>query len=649
MALPVNPSVHEERLAPATEGDAGELRRVTRALRTLSAGNRMLLRSSDEQGLLDGMCRVIVEAGGYGTAIVLYVKDDQDKTLLVKAYALPEHDPAAEDFFDNLELTWADTAVGRHATAVAIRTGKSVVGKNLLTDPDHAPWREDALKLGVASLSALPLSIEGEVIGVIGITAFEADAFDEAEVTLLSELADDLAYGIANLRMNIKRAEAQATIARLAYYDALTGLPNRALLRERLDEAIQSAKQQHRALALLHLKIGHFYEINTVLGYAQGDQLLRELSLRLGLLIKENELLAKVGEAEFALMLPEGGADYAIQVARRILAALHEPVAVSGLLVGARAYIGIALYPGHGAAPDILIQRSNAATHFAKREICGYAVYTGVKEQESTRRLALMGDLRRAIEQNELRLYCQPKVDIASRRVCGAEALVRWQHPRLGMVSTAEFIILAEQAGLITPLTNWVLEAAFQQSYDWHEAGLDLPLSINLSAHDLRDVNLIDRIQGLFSTWAGQPALIQFELTESMIMADPAGARETLTRLKQLGVKLFIDDFGTGYSSLSYLHKLPVDSIKIDQSFVKSIEKDRDSEVIVSSTIDLGHNLGLEVVAEGVESQEVWDRLADLGCDVAQGYLIGRPMPTADFRDWEYRWTNPKNQPAGVH
>jgi EAL domain-containing protein (putative c-di-GMP-specific phosphodiesterase class I) len=265
-------------------------------------------------------------------------------------------------------------------------------------------------------------------------------------------------------------------------------------------------------------------------------------------------------------------------------------------------------------------------------------MYTGGQEQEHTRRLALMGDLHRAIEHNELRLYCQPKVAIASRRVCGAEALVRWQHPQHGMVSTAEFIQLAEQAGTITPLTNWMLEAAFSQSYAWQEAGLARALAVNLSAHDLYDPGLIDRIRGLFSTWGIAPALIQFELTESALMADPAAALETLTRLKQLDVELFVDDYGTGYSSLSYLQKLPVDGVKIDQSFVMPMMQSADSTVIVCSTIELGHNLGLKVVAEGVESQPIWERLAGLGCDVAQGYLLSMPMPAEQFQAWESKW-----------
>jgi EAL domain-containing protein (putative c-di-GMP-specific phosphodiesterase class I) len=279
--------------------------------------------------------------------------------------------------------------------------------------------------------------------------------------------------------------------------------------------------------------------------------------------------------------------------------------------------------------------------HQAKPGRGGYAVYSGGQEQEYTRRLGLMGDLHGALKHNELQLYCQPKVDIASRRVSGAEALVRWQHPQHGIILPSEFILLAEQAGMITPLTNWMMAAAFSQSYAWQEAGFERSLAVNLSAHDLYDPGLIDRIRGLFSTWGVSPALIQFELTESALMADREAALDTLARLKKLNVDLFIDDFGTGYSSLSYLQQLPVDAIKIDQSFVMPMNVSADSGVIVRSTIELGHNLGLKVVAEGVESQPLWDRLAMLGCDVAQGYLIGMPMPADQFQFWESNWAHP--------
>lgn len=635
MGYPANePNGASPNPAPGKEELLTKFERVIRALRTLSAGNHTLLHASDEQELLREMCQVIVDKGGYRLAGVGYAEHDEEKSIRWMVGVGMD-----TGFFDALHYTWADAEMGRTATGTAIRTGYPCVGRHILTDPAYAPLREEAIKRGYASATAFPLRIDGGVLGALVMAAAEPDAFDEEEVRLVSELADDLAYGIANLRIREQHRQAQATIARLAYYDPLTELPNRTLLLEQLQDAIHTAKQQHQALALLHLDIGRYREINQVLGYRSGNQLLQELTQRLARTIKESETLARVGEAEFALLLPHASADYAIQVAQRLVAALHEPVEVAGLMVDPRAGIGIALYPGHATEAEALLRRANAAMHEARPGRGGYAMYTGGQEQEFTRRLALMGDLRRSIERNELLLYCQPKVDIASRRVCGAEALVRWQHPVHGMLLPIEFIKLAEHAGLITPVTNWMLDAAFSQSYAWHEAGLERALSVNLSAHDLNDPGLIDRIRGLFSTWGIAPELIQFELTESALMEDPAGALATLTQLKKLDTRLFIDDFGTGYSSLSYLQQLPVDSVKIDQSFVIPMVTSADSAVIVRSTIELGHNLELEVVAEGVESQAVWDRLAGLGCDVAQGYLMGMPMPAEQFSNWETQWT----------
>lgn len=612
--------------------------RATRAIRTLSAGTRTLLHASDEQTLLHDMCQVIVKKGGYRMACVAYAEHDKDKSLHWMASIGVD-----KEFVETLHYSWADTEAGRSATATAIRTGQPCVGRRIFTDPvyatpAYAPLRENATKFGYAAVSAFPLRGNGEVLGALVMGAIEPDAFDEEEVKLLSELADDLAYGITNLRMRIEHQAAQATIARLAYYDPLTELPNRAFMLERLQDAIHTAKQHHHALALLHINIVRLRGINQILGYHSGDQLLQQLAQRLKRNLKENDFLARVGEGEFALLLPSGGADYATQVAQRLFKAFHDFVEVAGVMVDPRISIGIALYPGHATEADTLLRRANAATNDVCPAQGGYALYTGGQEQEYTRRLSLMGDLRQAIKRNELSLYCQPKVDIASRRVCGAEALVRWQHPVHGMLSTMEFIKLAENAGLITPLTHWMLDAVFSQSYAWHQDGLDQALSVNLSVHDLYDPLLIDRIQGLFSTWSVNPELIQFELTESALMEEPLVALEALTKLKKLGIRLFIDDFGTGYSSLSYLQKLPLDSIKIDQSFVMPMVAKNDSAVIVRSTIELGHNLGLEVVAEGVDSQAVWDLLETMKCDVAQGYLINVPMPAEQFKNWESEW-----------
>ena len=390
-----------------------------------------------------------------------------------------------------------------------------------------------------------------------------------------------------------------------------------------------------RPLALLRVEMARFREINETLGDREVNALLQEVAGRLESTVGEAGKVARPAESEFAVLLLRGDAEQAMQLAQKVLAMLCEPVDLSGLLLDVRSNIGISLFPGHGSDAEALMRRASIALDQARLTGGGVALFRGGLDRECAQRLSLMGDLRGAIEHNELLLYCQPKMQMSSGRVCGAEALVRWQHPRLGMINPGEFIKLAESTGLITPLTYWVLDAALRQSYEWHEQGLQQPLSVNLSVQDLRDPKLLDRISGSLATWGAQAGWIEFELTESALMADPVGALETLTRLKRLDVALTIDDYGTGYSSLSYLQRLPVDALKIDQSFVCDMTTNKDSATIVRSTIELAHNLDLTVTAEGVEDQGTFERLAALGCDMAQGYCISRPIPADQFRAWE--------------
>ena len=439
-----------------------KLESVSRALRTLSAGNRTLLRASDEQELLREMCKVIVEQGGYPLACVGYARNDENKTIQWMECAGMD-----KEHLQALFPSWAGTVVAKGAFGTAISTGKRSVATHVLTDPAyatpaHAQIMEFAKARGYASVTAFPLQVEGEILGALVMASADPEGFDDEELKLINELADDLAYGIANLRMRIEHRKAQEAIAHLAYHDPLTDLPNRIHLRQRLEEAIELAKRQHHPVALLYLEIGQFHEINEILGHQAGDQLVQQLAARLAGAAKLDELLARVGEAAFALLVQNAGADDAATEAQRLLDVLYDPVEISGLTIDAPVSAGIAMFPGHGSDAEALLRRANAAVRKAKPARGGYAFYSG-QEQENALRLRLMGELRQAIGRNELRLYCQPKVTIASRRPCGAEALVRWEHPLHGSIPTGEFIKLAEQAALITPLTNWVLKAAFSQ------------------------------------------------------------------------------------------------------------------------------------------------------------------------------------------
>jgi diguanylate cyclase (GGDEF)-like protein len=604
-----------------------EILRLNRALRTRAAVNRALAHASDEKSLLDEICRVAVEDCGYRLAWVGYAEHDDARTLRPMAYS------GFDDGFLDLPRQWGASERTRRIAAL-LEAGQASVIRDVVNEVDY-PYREQARQRGYGSAIVLPLRVEGQLIGSLHILAAEADAFDVQEVELLMATAADLGYGLGALRARARAAAAEETIKRMAYFDAVTGLPNRVRLRDLLADGIASAKSERRPLALLRVEMERFREINETLGDAEIDKLLQEVAARLARTVGESGKVARMSESEFAVVLLRGGAEQATQLAQKILTVLYEPIELSGLLLDARSSIGISLFPGHGTDADALMRRASIALDQARASGSAVSLFKGGLDRECAQRLSLMGDLRGAIEHDELLLYCQPKLEMSSGRVCGAEALVRWQHPRLGMVGPGEFIKLAESTGLITPLTYWMLEASLRQSYAWHEHGLEQPLSVNLSVRDLRDPKLLDRIGGSLATWGAQPGWIEFELTESALMVDPVGALETLTRLKHLNVRLSIDDYGTGYSSLSYLQRLPVDAIKIDQSFVADMMSNKDSATIVRSTIELAHNLHLTVVAEGVEDQITFDRLADLGCDMAQGYCISRPIPADQFQAWE--------------
>ena len=609
-----------------------EIQRLNRALSTRVAVNHALIHASDEPSLLKEVCRVLVAECGYRLAWVAYLQEDPAEPERQVAYAGDDH-----GYLARVEA-WAGSAEGKayiQQFDAELTAGRPLVIRNLLDEPVEA-LKDVAIEHNIAAVIVLPLRVDEVLIGKLVITAAESDAFDEQEVDLLFATANDLGFGIATLRTRARALQAEATIRRMAYTDELTGLPNRLRLHELLENAISEARHEHRPLGLLHLEVGRSQEISEALGYREGDRLQQAIAARLAQAAGQGNPLARLGECQYAVLMPSGGAEQASQLAQKILVALYDPIDLSGVFLDARANIGIALYPGHGTDPDALIRRSASAMEQAKRSSSGYALFQGGLDRECAQHLTLMSELRRAIDGNQLLLHYQPKLQIATNTVCGSEALVRWQHPQHGLLPPNDFIKLAENAGLITPLTYWVLDAALGQSYAWHQEGDHRPVSVNLSAHDLRDPKLIERIRGAFATWGAQPNWIEFELTESALMEDPVAALATLTQLRNLDSRLTIDDFGTGYSSLAYLQKLPVDSLKIDQSFVtRMLSDDDDSAKIVRSIVELAHNLDLEVIAEGVESNETLTRLGNFGCDIAQGFSISRPIPGDSFRAWE--------------
>jgi diguanylate cyclase len=419
-----------------------------------------------------------------------------------------------------------------------------------------------------------------------------------------------------------------------ALHDALTGLPNRELFADRVGQAIRTADRELQPAALLLLDLDRFKDVNDTLGHHHGDELLCEVGTRLQEALRQVDTVARLGGDEFAVLVPGATGEGAAAVADKLRAALHAPLTLDGVTLDLDASIGIAVYPDHGDDTAELLQHADVAMYAAKAAHAGFMVYDPAVDQHSPRRLALLGGLRRALERDELVLHYQPKADLQSGQILGVEALVRWQHPDHGLLAPEEFIPLAERTGLIHPLTRWVLDAALRQAAQWQQAGHRLSVAVNVSTRCLLDPGFPDEVAERLHAWQVPAGSLMLEVTESAVMADPARALDVLGRLHAMGVKLAVDDFGTGYSSMAYLKALPVDELKVDRSFVGQMADSSSDAVIVRSTIDLGHNLGLRVVAEGVETQAAWQELEALGCDTAQGFYLGRPMPASDLERW---------------
>ncbi|MCB1045139.1 MAG: EAL domain-containing protein [Acidobacteria bacterium] len=438
-----------------------------------------------------------------------------------------------------------------------------------------------------------------------------------------------------------ERRRSEERLDYLAHHDVLTSLANRTQFVSRLHEAIGDAQNKESGLAVFFIDLDRFKEINDTLGYMNGDLILQQMAHRLINLIGKRGSVARFGGDEFAIFLPGICThDEAAREAQAMHDALEPLFDVDELQLEVRASIGIVLYPVHGEDADTLMRRADMTMSVAKTSDPGFTFYDPNFDHYSAKRLTLLGELRAAILQDDLRIHYQPKVEMKSHRVVGFEALIRWHHAKHGLLSPAEFVPLAERSGLIKPISLWVIKEVSKHWQEWDRSGLDLTVSVNLSARDLLDSDLPDKVIRIIEDGGMDPTKLILEITESAMMEDPEQAKQILSEFSRLGIKMSIDDFGTGYSSLAYLKKLPVDEMKIDQSFVFDMCTNSDDANIVKSTIDLGHTLNLRVAAEGVENEETWNKLSELGCDVAQGFWMGMPLPVEDVRDWLHtsRW-----------
>ncbi|HEU4600949.1 MAG TPA: EAL domain-containing protein [Steroidobacteraceae bacterium] len=500
--------------------------------------------------------------------------------------------------------------------------------------------RTTLIALGIMSLIA---SIIGSALIALSVTRpishlseaaerIQEGRYEEPVTIVRSDEIGALATSINHMREGIAAREQE--ILRLAYRDTLTQLPNRSLFNDRLRAAIAAASAASRSLAVLVMDLDRFKEINDALGHTVGDHVLREFARLLSEAVRDPESIARLGGDEFAVLLENVDQQMAEHLTQQIARAFEPPIDYQGQLLDVGASIGLALYPQHGADSGTLLRNADIAMYVAKRNKSGVALFDPQYDKHQQQHLSMLGELRRAVERGELRVFYQPKVTLAISGTRSAEALLRWEHPTRGFIPPGEFIPFAEQTGYIKVLTRWVLEESIRQCGRWRANGQPVRVSVNISARDLSNRDLPDVIAQLLLQNATPAELLCLEITESGFMEDPTHARAVMQRLHDLGVKLSIDDYGTGYSSLAYIAQLPVHELKIDRSFISRMTEDAMTTTIVRSTIELGHSLGLNVVAEGVEDEAGVKVLKQYGCDHLQGYFFSPPLPPAKFEEW---------------
>jgi diguanylate cyclase len=420
-----------------------------------------------------------------------------------------------------------------------------------------------------------------------------------------------------------------------ALHDALTGLPNRTLLADRFEQALRGSQRSSQPTALLLIDLDRFKEVNDTLGHHVGDQLLAQIGPRLEGALRSVDTVARLGGDEFAVLLPNvADLNAALEVASRLRAALTESFKVDGVDLDIDASIGVVLSGAHGDDAQTLLQRADVAMYVAKQQKRGVVAYDPESDVHSPQRLSLLGQLRRGIERGELFLHYQPKLNLKTRALVGVEALVRWQHPERGLVPPDEFIPLAEHTGLIGPLTTCVLNLALAQVRQWADTGQRIAVAVNISARSLSDDEFAHKVEALLDQHGVSPELLAVEVTESAVMLDPERAARVLNELHALGIRIAIDDFGAGYTSLAQLKNLPISELKIDKSFILTMDKNADDTLIVKSMVDLGHGLNMKVVAEGIETQHAMDMLAEFNCDTGQGYYLCRPVSAQALMQW---------------
>ena len=599
----------------ARKESEAKIHHLNRVHAVLSGINALIVRVRDRDELFQGVCRIAIEAGQFPMAWV-GLADRETKRVKPAAWG-----GEAAKFLASAPLSMSESrAVGRGMSGSAIEEKKAMIANDIQNDP-RTQMKEQCKERGIGSLVMLPLVVQGEGIGVLALYAREIGFFDDEEMKLLLELAGDISFALDHI-------EKEERIEYLAYYDSLTGLANRSLFHERLVQYVNAAQSEKSKLAVAVVDVDRFKTINDTLGRQAGDELLRQIAGRI-----EGHAgpirMARISADRFAIVRTGVSSESEVaRIAEQWLAdCFGPPYAVSGTELRVSAKAGIALFPNDGADADALFQNAEAALKKAKATGERYLFHTQQMTERIGEKLALENKLRQALEKEEFVLHYQPMVDTATRRIESVEALIRWQSPELGLVPPMQFIPLLEETGLILEVGAWALRRAVRDHRNWKDRGLPAPrISVNVSPIQLRKRDFVATVEEALKFGALPPG-IDLEITESLVMADIEANMKKLEAVRVLGVSIAIDDFGTGYSSLGYLAKLPVQSLKIDRSFIITMLRDPNVMTLVSTIVSLAHSLHLKVVAEGVDAEEQAEALKRLGCHEMQGYLISKPVP----------------------
>ncbi len=623
--------------------------RMARMLAALSATNEAIMRARTRTQLFEMVCEAAVLGGNFASTTIRLTAPDNE-FLQVEAAAGPDAERAREARL-SVDVSRPE---GRGLCGAAFSSKQPCVSNDYLADPRMTYMRERARDGRVLSAAAFPLLKDGDAIGVLLFCSHELGTFTPELVALLQRLADNISFALKNFDRAAERKQAEDRMEYLATHDGLTGLPNRIMFNHLLNASIRVGQRYERKFALMFIDLDKFKEINDTLGHVAGDALLVEVSNRLRGCLRDSDVVARLGGDEFVVILNEVAESHRVaKVAGNVVAAIGKPLLLSGSECGVTASVGIALFPADGEDEETLTKHADIAMYTAKEGGKNdFRFFSSEIKSQSVERLKLETNLRQALDRDEFILHYQPKLNVATGHIVGVEALLRWNHPTLGELAPDQFIPLAEETGLIVPIGRWVLKTACRQSMEWQRQGLALvSMAVNLSPRQFVDANLLRDIDSALAESGLSPHLLQLEITESMIMLNIGRAVELLDAIQGRGVRLAIADFGLGYSSMSLMKRFPIDTIKIDRSFMRDMPEGVDDKGIAEAIIGMGKALGLTVIAEGVETADQEGFLRKHACDELQGFLFSKALSSENLAvllQSEVSISSPALQPLGL-